>query len=365
MEKLQSRPVILVVDDQPQNLKILGEILSYDYELIIANNGITALKAMFLSKPDLVLLDIMMPEMDGFEVIREIKKNEQYRGIPVVFLSAKDQPEDILKGFELGAVDYITKPFNQKEVLVRVKSHIELYQIRNELHTTNKNKDDLIAVLANDLKNHILSALGLSDLLVRTEDISNDKRKKYIRHIHSSSESTYALLMDLIHWSKLQNNRFVLNFKDTNLVSLLENNIEQLQTKLQEKNIMIEKDYPDKILFTADEEKMNVVLRNLLDNAIKFSPIDGQVRIFANNDKGIINCSIADMGKGMKEETLKKLFSQPHINASDDVAMYHGTGLGMWLCQKFIRLQKGEINVESNSDKGTTISFSMPDQQEK
>lgn len=360
MDRASSKPIILVVDDQPKNLKILGEILTPDYEIIIANNGLSALKSLTLSEPDLVLLDIMMPEMDGFEVIQQIKKNQRNTNIPVIFLSAKDQPEDIVKGFELGAVDYITKPFNHKEVLARVKLHVELFQVRNELSVINANKDNLIAVLANDLKNQILSALGLSELLIKKDNLASEKTDKYIQLIHSSSENTYALLMNLIHWSKLQTNHIVLYNKETNLVALVEDTIELLQTKLKEKNISLVKEFPDDINFIADEEKIKVVLRNLLANAISFSSNNGSIHLSAKKTEDNLYCSVAYAGNRMNAETLKSFFSQPQITSFVDMGISPGILLSLWLSHKFVELHKGSVNMDSDDKRGTNISFSIP-----
>ena len=137
----KAKDLILVVDDQPNNLKLIANVLGQEYSLSIANSGINALKMLENGVPDLILLDVMMPEMDGFEVCKKIKENENTKNIPIIFLTAKSDIDDIVKGFDYGAVDYITKPFNLIEMKVRIKNHLSLYHAKQEIEQINMEKD--------------------------------------------------------------------------------------------------------------------------------------------------------------------------------------------------------------------------------
>ena len=220
------KDVILVVDDQPINLKVIASVLSADYSLSIANNGINALKMLEKGLPDLILLDIMMPEMDGYEVCKRVKENEKTKDIPIIFLTAKTDINDIIKGFDVGAVDYITKPFNPTEMKVRVVNHLNLYHAKKEiermyqkllmsqealenankqLEQTNKEKDKFFSIIAHDLKSPFNGIIGLSEMLRDDARIlDTDSIIKYAGLIHSSTQQTFDLLKNLLEWARMQ-----------------------------------------------------------------------------------------------------------------------------------------------------------------
>ena len=169
--------VVLIVDDIPENLQVLGNILSaYGLDIGVATDGLQALENVKFQKPDLILLDIMMPGMDGFEVCEKLKSNPETSNIPVIFLTAKSQTEDIVKGFEVGAVDYVTKPFNSAELLVRVFNHLELKKAKDkierqndELKEMNDAKNKFFSIISHDLRGPFSGLLGLTSLIINEE----------------------------------------------------------------------------------------------------------------------------------------------------------------------------------------------------
>jgi len=178
---------VLIVDDVPKNIQLAGSILQKEgYHISFANNGETALNLTKTNDFDLILLDIMMPEMDGFEVCGQLKQKPETRDIPIIFLTAKTGTESTIKGFEIGAVDYVTKPFNEKELLARVRTHLELRDAQKNLREANATKDKFFSIIAHDLKNPFNALLGLSKLLLQNFDIFDDDKKNILSRVFSS-----------------------------------------------------------------------------------------------------------------------------------------------------------------------------------
>lgn len=326
---------ILVVDDQPNNLKVISSVLNEEYNLSIANSGEKALKILEKIKPDLILLDIMMPDMDGYEVCKRIKLNKDLWEIPIIFLTAKTDIEDIIKGFDYGAVDYITKPFNIKEVKVRIKNHLNLAFAKNtiihqktkleeytlqleqtqielekrnedlviahdaveehasrivkmnqvlmeseynlkemnkELIKSNSEKDKFFSIIAHDLKSPFSGLLGLLEMLVNNEsDFSEDDRRDVISSLYFSAKNVYSLINNLLEWSRMQQNSIQFVPIETYVSEFLTPVIELSELKAKEKNIKILNKIPENTRVTVDAMMAATVFRNLISNAIKFS----------------------------------------------------------------------------------------------
>ena len=195
METLK-KPLILIVDDMPKNIQVLSNILYYKgYNIRIATTGSQALESIKTKAPDLILLDIQMPEMNGFEVCKILKANPDTKEIPIIFLTAVIEPEKIVQGFELGAVDYITKPFNTAELIVRVATQIEIKQSREKLVELNATKDKFFSIIAHDLRNPFAGIIGLSEIieadLIENTNVDIPELLKYNEMILSTSKSAF------------------------------------------------------------------------------------------------------------------------------------------------------------------------------
>ncbi len=364
----ESKQVILIVDDQSTNLKILSSVLSKQYSLSLANSGQNALKYLENNIPDLILLDIMMPDMDGYEVCARIKKNDHIKDIPVVFLTAKTDIEDVVKGFDCGAVDYITKPFNITELLVRVRNHLSMQRTRNqlrqanaELKKLNQEKDRFFSVIAHDLRGPLSGFSSLSELLlaeIRANNLAMIER--YAAAMQQSSAMTLELLQNLMEWARSQTGE--LNFSPGHqaLKGIVDSNIGLLLNEAERKSIVVNNGIGDDINVYADKDMMGVVIRNLISNAIKFSNQSQQVRIAAElNDKEVI-LSVSDNGIGMDETMISNLFRLDKNVRRPGTAKEPSSGLGMILCKEFIEKQGGRIWVESKEGKGTSVFVSIP-----
>lgn len=367
-QETKQKESILVVDDQMTNLKILSSILSKEYSLGIANSGENALKYLDNNTPDLILLDIMMPEMDGYEVCKKIKQNEVYKDIPVIFLTAKTDIDDVVKGFEYGAVDYIAKPFNISELKVRVRNHLNLQAARNELKKANEKlkkinqeKDRFFSIIAHDLRSPLSGFAGLSELLVQQIRENNlDMIEKYASAMQQSSKITMELLMNLMTWSRAQTGTLEYKPETLSIPGIVNENVALLQNAADEKSITLTTQISDDATFYADKEMMGVVLRNSISNAIKFTNAGGSVKISAEKNASEVNFSVVDDGIGMNEEMLNSLFKIDTKVRRIGTNKEPSTGLGLLLCKEFVDMHGGQISVESEEGKGTKISVSIP-----
>jgi CheY-like chemotaxis protein len=377
------KELILVVDDQPANLKVISGVLNNQYALSVANCGERALKILETLQPGLILLDIMMPGMDGFQVCRILKQNEKTRDIPVIFLSAKTETDDIIKGFEIGAVDYIFKPFNPREIKVRIQNHLnlsnakrkiaeqnaELEKFKSDLEKTNgelqksvAEKDKFFSIIAHDLKTPFNGLLGLLQILTEeNHKISEISKNEMIETLYQSTKNVYSLIENLLEWSQTQRKIVSFNPKPIHvheIVTLVKN---LLNAKLNLKNIILENNINTSLVIDADEMMLSTIFRNLISNALKYTRRNGIIKVYAQKtDNGYFTFYVQDNGVGMTEETKNKLFRLENHISVPGTENEKGTGLGLLLCKEFVEMHKGKIEVSSEKEIGSTFSFSLP-----
>lgn len=354
--------VILVVDDQPNNLKVIASVLSTDYTLSIANNGTNALKVLEKLTPDLILLDVMMPDLNGFEVCKIIKDNPAISNIPIIFLTAKTDINDMVKGLECGAVDYITKPFNPTEVRVRVKNHIKFHQANKQLDLSNKQKDKFFSIISHDLRSPFTGIMGLSYMI-------SDKIKKgefagideYSQLILKASEDYLDLLNNLLNWARAQTDRLEVSPTKIDLKPLLEEVLSIYRENSKQKDISLALSINSDHYLYADIDMVRTILRNLLSNAIKFTHPGGNVFVSCkSNDKSSVIISIIDSGIGMSKEILDGLFEIDRNVNRPGTQGESSSGLGLIICKEFAEKQGGRLTVQSKEGSGTSFSLLLP-----
>ena len=364
METLK-KPLILIVDDMPKNIQVLSNILYYKgYNIRIATTGSQALESIKTKAPDLILLDIQMPEMNGFEVCKILKANPDTKEIPIIFLTAVIEPEKIVQGFELGAVDYITKPFNTAELIVRVATQIEIKQSREKLVELNATKDKFFSIIAHDLRNPFAGIIGLSEIieadLIENTNVDIPELLKYNEMILSTSKSAFDLLNTLMEWAKSQTGKITVNLQNISINCLVANVIPLVQGNALNKNIAIENEcIEDEIVF-VDDSLTKTILRNLLTNAIKFTHPNGKVIVSTQKKEDYLEISVTDTGIGINPKNLDKIFRIDSKFTSLGTDKEKGTGLGLILCKEFVELQDGNIRVESELGKGSKFTFTLP-----
>jgi two-component system sensor histidine kinase/response regulator len=358
------KPLIFIVEDVPKNLQVLFHILKKEeYRIAAASNGRQALDMIPEARPDLVLLDVMMPEMDGFEVCRQLKKNPAAADIPIIFLTAKADTTDIVKGFEIGGVDYVTKPFNPAELLARVKTHLELKFSRETLNDLITARDKFFSIIVHDLRNPLQNLILSSDLLRYSYDSFDEtERKDYIQRFNNSANQLSSLLETLLDWSKVQRGTMEVNREKINIAALAADNIDLLKENAIKKNINVSSQIQANIYAFADKNMIGSVIRNLVSNAVKFTYPGGEVKITANTSStdNFIEITVSDNGVGIKEENITGLFRIDVHKRTMGTANEKGTGLGLILCKEFVEKNNGSIKVVSTPGKGSNFTFTLP-----
>ena len=356
------KPLILIVDDTPKNLQLLSNILhDKGYNICIATSGSRALETINTEAPDLILLDIQMPLMDGFETFKALKLNPKAKNIPVIFLTAVVDPEKILQGFELGAVDYITKPFSIPELTARVAAHVEIKLSREKLIELNATKEKLFSIISHDLRSSLGSVLSLSDLLLENmEQYPLPKIRQFVNNIYQGSKNTFELLENLLDWSRLQTERLTQKKGKHNLKTTIDNIYLLYGEIAKKKQIALHNNIEPDVLIYCDLDMTKTVLRNLISNAIKFTNADGIVSVNFIENNTNIEIQITDSGVGITAENLPNLFSIEKNISTLGTNNEKGTGLGLMLCKELIEKQGGKIWVESEFGKGSTFKFTLP-----
>lgn len=365
----QPPPLVLIVDDLPQNLAVLGNILRDEgYQLAIANNGKQAISIAISRTPDLILLDIAMPEMDGLTACSILKNNNITSGIPVIFLTARIEPEDILKGFKVGAVDYITKPFKAGELLARVSTHIELKRARdlivrqkNELSQALSTKDKLFSIVSHDLKSPFSGLLLMSDLMVvNYESFSKDELLDSLVLVRDTADQVHSLIQNLLNWARLQNQSLAFNPVSLQLNREVIKTFEVLKLNTSKKSIDTVIDIPDNTLVFADSDLIRIIIHNLIGNAIKFSHTGGRIYVSSESTDSHIIVKVKDEGIGIPAERIGEIFADGISRTTAGTANELGSGLGLLLCKEMVEKMGGTIGVTSAPGTGSTFWFTLP-----
>lgn len=369
MNKTTRDPIILVVDDNPKNLQIIALTLrELKYKLIIADGGQKAIELSDRYQVDLILLDVMMPGIDGFEVCRVIKSKPQNNGTPIIFLTALGEKANLVKGFELGAVDYITKPFNKEELISRIKTHLDLKFARDELQSVSNNlaesnaiKDKMFSVIGHDLRSPVGSIkMMLEFLLGNIDSYDIQKIKETISSLSKTTDEVFNLLENLLWWARSQSGNLVIIPENIQLSSLIRGLYYLNKESLSIKNIRFESAIDNECMVFSDMNMLKTVLRNLISNAIKFTPQGGLIAIAAIEDEDFVKIKVSDSGVGIVEENLPKLFNEKQHFSSVGTNNEAGSGLGLILCKNFVQANNGKISAESISGKGSTFTIEIP-----
>ena len=369
-EKDAPQGKILIVDDNKQNLQILGNILHMKgYQIAMAKDGPGALKIVGSTKPDLILLDIMMPGMDGYEVCEKLKTNAETKNIPVIFLTAKTETEDIVNGFVKGGVDYITKPFQKEELLVRINTHIQLKHSQDiikkqaeELKEMNEAKDHMFSIIGHDLRGPLSYMKSIVDILAQQDhDLDEETLQQNISSLKQNTDQTFNLLENLLYWSRTQRGIMISEPEDFELQDIIEETLPLVQGSAASKNISIQSQKTINLEVYADPNMVKTILRNLLANAIKFTHSGGNITINAEEkEDAMIAISVTDNGVGMSEDEKNKIFQSNQFFTKYGTNNEKGSGLGLALCKDFAGKNKGDIYVNSQEGKGSTFTFTLP-----
>ena len=361
---------LLVVDDVQTNVLLLKALLGKEgYGILVANNGQEALEVIRNENPDLILLDVMMPGMDGFEVAERLKSEEFRCEIPIIFLTALDDTQSIVNGFKLGVGDFISKPFRKEELMVRIKHQLSLVAARRiieekneELRKTIAGRDKMYSVIAHDLR----SPMASMKMLLNTIMMSVEKDKidpdifDMLEMSNKTSEEVFSLLDNLLKWTKSQLGKLTVIPQKLDISGLADGVVEVMNSVAEVKHIKLIRTDHESFFVYVDIEMIKSILRNLISNAVKFSNPDSEIKVGIKAEDGKVIVSVTDSGKGIKKEDQHKLLKDSIHFTTYGTNSEEGSGLGLLLCRDFARKNGGELWFESEENLGSVFSFSLP-----
>jgi two-component system sensor histidine kinase/response regulator len=314
---------------------------------------------------DLVLLDIMMPEMDGFDVCRHIKENPLTREVSVIFLTAKADFQSIIQGFETGAVDYITKPYNRKELLMRVKTHLTMQRQRKQLELSTAFEKKIFSIIGHDLRSPIGNIRTYIDAFLMVHDEMDESTILLLKDLYLLSDNAFNLLENLMNWAKSQSGGIICRPQQENIRDLIRTGLTLFSMQADSKNIRLEFNSELPVYGYFDPELISVVIRNLISNALKFTPHGGTVTISTSlmtdksgEDRAVIK--ITDTGMGMPPEIVENLLNKSIHFTTYGTDNEKGSGLGFQLCKEFVAMNRGSISIESTVGSGSSFIISLP-----
>ncbi len=354
---------LLIIEDSLLQARMLQDLFSENnYNSEVANSGQIAISMIETGRFDLILMDMVLPDTSGLHLLHQLKNNSISHNIPIIIISGVTDKENIVEALSLGVNDYITKPYHKKELLMRVKLHLDMLRTQQELQELNFTKDTLFAMLAHDLKNPFSAMLGMIELLKKNKD--EIKQTYYISSIESSAKTTYELFDNLILWISTQLRGVDMHPEPLNLKELTEEVCDFVAQQAASKKIILTNETDaDHDLF-GDFTMISAVLRNLISNAIKFTPHQGIVAIHSNyviyEETPMIEVSIQDTGIGLSPEQVSGIIQNGKIESCIGTEGEKGTGLGLSICNEFINRNKGAIAIESKPGKGSTFKIYLP-----
>lgn len=370
MEINPSEYKILIVDDVMSNVLLLKVLLTNEkFAIATASNGRQALEQVEKENPDLVLLDVMMPDMSGFEVAQHLKSNPNTADIPIIFLTALNSTADIVKGFQVGANDFISKPFNKEELIIRVTHQISLVAAKRlilskteELQRTIAGRDKLYSVIAHDLRSPMGSIKMVLNMLILNLPSEKIGAEMYelLTMANQTTEDVFSLLDNLLKWTKSQIGKLNVVYQDVDLVEVTDGVIEIFSMVASLKKIKIREMKPEKMMVNADIDMLKTVVRNLLSNAIKFSKENSEVLVKMEEVDGMAVVSVQDHGCGISEEGQKKLLHTDTHFSTFGTNNEEGSGQGLLLCKDFVVKNGGKLWFTSKEGEGSIFSFSIP-----
>ena len=370
MEINPSEYKILIVDDVMSNVLLLKVLLTNEkFAIATASNGRQALEQVEKENPDLVLLDVMMPDMSGFEVAQHLKSNPNTADIPIIFLTALNSTADIVKGFQVGANDFISKPFNKEELIIRVTHQISLVAAKRlilskteELQRTIAGRDKLYSVIAHDLRSPMGSIKMVLNMLILNLPFEKIGAETYelLTMANQTTEDVFSLLDNLLKWTKSQIGKLNVVYQDVDLVEVTDGVIEIFSMVASLKKIRIREMKPERMMVNADIDMLKTVVRNLLSNAIKFSKENSEILVKMEEVNGMAVVSVQDHGCGISEEGQKKLLHADTHFSTFGTNNEEGSGLGLLLCKDFVVKNGGKLWFTSKEGEGSIFSFSIP-----
>ena len=360
---------ILIVDDVVSNVLLLKILLTNEkFQVCTANNGNMCIEMAKKEHPDLILLDVMMPDISGFDTAVILKKDEETKDIPIIFLTALNTPTDLVHGFQVGASDFLTKPFNKEELVMRVTQQISLVAAKRiiehqneELRATLNNRDKMYSVIAHDLRSPMASIRMVLNLVVAstTPELVGPELYELLDKANRESEEVHDLLDNLLKWTKSQTGRLNVVEQDLDLNDIIPGVVDIFEIIAQTKRIKLNLQGSDThLVVRADNDMLKTVVRNFISNAIKFSPEDSSIDIVVRQEGDYAKVSVRDHGVGIAANRLDSIFRKGETTYG--TGGEEGSGLGLLLRQDFAQKNGGMCTVESVEGQGSTFNVLIP-----
>ena len=360
---------ILIVDDVVSNVLLLKILLTNEkFQVCTANCGNMCIEQAKAEHPDLILLDVMMPDINGFDTATILKKDPELKDIPIIFLTALNNPSDLVHGFQVGASDFLTKPFNKEELVIRVMHQITVVAAKRyiqkqneELMATINNRDKMYSVIAHDLRSPMASIRMVLNLVVASmsPDLIGPELFELLDKANRESEEVHDLLDNLLKWTKSQTGRLNVVLQDLDLNDIIPGVVDIFEMIAQTKHIKLEFTSADvPLVVRADNDMLKTVVRNFMSNAIKFSPENSTIEISMKAEGDNAKISVRDHGVGIAADRIDTIFHKGETTYG--TGGEEGSGLGLQLCQDFARKNGGDVMVESVEGEGSTFSVLVP-----
>lgn len=359
---------LLIVDDERSNLKVLTHILGQEYNIYTATNGKSAIEKAKEYKPDLILLDIIMPDMDGYKTISEMRTHNEIKNIPVIFISGLDSDEDEERGLSLEAADYIVKPFKESIVRLRVRNQIKLKSAVKIAENANRSKSVFLAKMSHEIRTPLSAILGISAIQLQNNTYSQELRDAFGK-IYSSGDLLLGIINDILDMSKIEAGKLKLKLSKYSVASLINDAVFLNMIKYEKKPVKfilnVDENVPSALF--GDEVRIKQILNNLLSNAFKYTA-SGEVELSVSADSSLhisdtsiplIFC-VRDTGQGMTEDQINKIFDEYVRFNTEANRMIEGSGLGMNIIMDLIQMMNGKISVESMPGAGTKVTVRLP-----
>ncbi len=350
---MQEQSRLLIVDDNAHNVAILEELLGDDYHLRTAPSGEEALAIALEFSPAVILLDIMMPGIDGYETCRRIRATPRLRHTKIILVSARAMVEERLRGYEAGADDYITKPFDKHELRAKVRVYLRLQSVEE----VEQLKSNLLALLSHETNTPLNGILPPVELLLADEAMDSAERTMWLRTIHHSATHLHSLLTKVMTLSVMKAGRWRWDLAPADLTEVIRRAVCDVALPASLRHVQIEQDLPATAITRLDREQMQGVIRAMLENAIQVSASETPIAVRLWRHDKVFCLTVTDRGVGIASDFLPRVFQE---FAKADLSPTEGPGLSLAMAQLVVRAHRGTIGVESTQGRGTTFTVQLP-----
>jgi signal transduction histidine kinase len=368
MDAKQRPPVVLVADDEPGQRLLLRETLAqHDYQVVEAANGIEAIARFEEFLPDLLLLDVMMPEMGGFDVCKILRGRPEGRHVPIVMVTGLDDTDSIHRAYEIGATDFMTKPINWSLLVQQVRYILRgannerlLRKAMRAAEAASRAKSGFLATMSHELRTPLNAIIGFSEVIMASSTVDNAS-KGYAADIHQSGRHLHRIIGDILDIAQIDADEVTVQFAPMDVGRALQSVVSEAQQSAAEADITFDADLPpDPMVIAADERRFKQVIEAVLSNAVKFTPAGGRISFKASLEDDDFRIVCSDTGIGIPTDQLD-LITQPFYQVDSRLSRTHeGSGLGLAIVKAFVAAWGGTLDLKSSVDGGTTVTIHHP-----